>query len=65
MKIVLGIKMYELKETAELLSVTKTSIRNYLKRGLIIGAKLGGRWYISEENLKAFVNGNTNVKSKE
>jgi len=57
MKIILGVTLYDIKEVADMLSVTTTSIHNYIRKGLLIGQKIGGRWYISEENVKTFVNG--------
>ena len=60
MKKVLGVKLYDINEVADILSVTTTSIHNYIKRGLLAGQKIGGRWFISEENIKIFVNGSNN-----
>ena len=64
MKTVLGVNLYDIKEVAEMLSVTTTSIHNYIRRKLLIGQKIGGRWYVSEENVKSFVNGSTGLKDK-
>ena len=57
MKEVLGVKLYDINEVADILSVTTTSIHNYIKRGSLAAQKIGGRWFISEENIKIFVSG--------
>ena len=63
MKCVLGVNLYDIKEVAEMLSVTTTSVHNYIKKYLLVGQKIGGRWFVSEENVKTFVNGR--VKDKD
>ena len=54
-KVVLGVTMYNIKEVAELLSVTTKTIQNYIRADRIQGQKIGGRWYFTEEMLKAFL----------
>ena len=49
--------MYTLSEISGLLSVTEQSIRKYIKDGLLKARKIGGKWMISEENLKQYLNG--------
>ena len=68
MKSVLGVNLYDLKEVAELLSVTTTTIHNYIKSGSLDARKIGGRWYVAEETIKSFVsgsNGGSTGKSKQ
>ena len=57
MKTIVGMTVYTAKETAELLHVTERTIRNYIKRGTLKAQKVGGDWAITEENIKAFLNG--------
>ena len=57
MKTVLGVNLYDIKEVAEMLSVTTTSVHNYIRKGLLVAQKIGGRWFVSDENVKTFVNG--------
>lgn len=52
------IKLYTLAEMAEMLDVTQRTLLTYLKDGKLKGVKIGGKWRISEENYKKFVNGN-------
>jgi len=54
---VAGIKLHTLDEIAELLHVSPRSIHNYIKRGQLIGRKIGGCVYVSEENFKKYLNG--------
>jgi excisionase family DNA binding protein len=62
-KVVLGVTMYNIKEVAELLSVTTKTIQNYIRADRIQGQKIGGRWYFTEEMLKAFLQGHTEPAS--
>lgn len=52
-----SLQLYSLKEVAQLLDVTERTLHNYIKAGKLKGQKIGGRWKVSEENLKRFVNG--------
>ena len=57
MKTVLGVTVFTAQETAELLHVSERTIRNYIKSGRLKAQKIGGDWAISEDNIKAFLNG--------
>lgn len=57
MKTILGVNLYNLKEVAEMLSVTTTTIHNYIKSDSLDARKIGGRWYVAEETIKLFVSG--------
>ena len=55
MSIQLGdMKLYDVEEVAEVLSVGEPTIRRYLRQGQLKGKKLAKRWYVSEENLKDY-----------
>ena len=47
-------KLYDVEELAEMLSVGLPTIRRYLREGRLKGKKLAKRWYVSEENLKDY-----------
>ena len=47
-------KLYDVEEVAEILSVGEPTIRRYLRQGKLKGKKLAKRWYVSEENLKDY-----------
>lgn len=53
----LDIKVYSLKETSQILGVTERTLYNYIKAGRIKVQKIGGKWIITEENLKKFIKG--------
>lgn len=57
MREVLGLKLYTTEESAQIVGVTERTIRAYLKSGKLQGQKVAGNWEISEENIKAFLNG--------
>jgi len=55
MSIQLGdMKLYDVEEVAEILSVGEPTIRRYLRQGKLKGKKLAKRWYVSEEALKDY-----------
>ena len=54
-KVILEVKLYSLEETAELLGVAKETITKYIKQGRIVSTLIGGKKYLSEENLKSFL----------
>ncbi len=57
LKIISGMKFYIPSDIAKLLDLTEYSIRCYLRDKKLKGIKIGGRWYISEANFKAFLGG--------
>ena len=56
------IKLYNIKETAELLGVTPRTIQTYLKEGRIKGRKIGGSWRFTEQSINEFINGSDEFK---
>lgn len=50
-------KLYTKKEVAEILGITERTVWNYIKAGKIKASKIGGKWKVTEENLKKYVNG--------
>ena len=61
MRVVLGVTVYTAQETAELLGVSERTIREYIKSGRLVAQKIAGDWVISEDNIKAFLNGSKGV----
>jgi len=55
MKEIFGIKHYDIKETADILGISSTSVLNYIKAGAMKAAKVGGRWLVKEEDIKAYL----------
>jgi excisionase family DNA binding protein len=54
---ILGITIYPVKEIAEMLKITTTTIHNYIKQGILPARKVGGAYYVTEDNLKEFISG--------
>ncbi|HBY57439.1 MAG: Uncharacterized protein XE08_0103 [Parcubacteria bacterium 32_520] len=54
--IVSGVKVYDVKEVADMLKSTEATIRAYFREGKLKGRKINGKWHITEENLKRFIN---------
>lgn len=54
-KVILDVKLYSLQEGADLLGVTKQTISKYIKRGRITATLIGGKKYLSEDNIKSFL----------
>lgn len=50
---------YDLKETAELLHLNIQTIRNYIKAGKIKAQKVGRSYYVTEETIRDFLNGDS------
>ena len=49
--------LYTLTELESVLGVTHRTLQSYIKDGRLKGVKIGGKWKVSEENLKKFING--------
>jgi len=54
-KILVGVKGYSVEEAAKLLNITEYTVRVYLREGKLRGRKIGGLWFIPEDNIKSFV----------
>lgn len=55
MKEILGIRLYSIQEVGELLGIQPQSVSKYIQQGRVKCQTIGGRKYISEENLKEFL----------
>lgn len=51
------IKLYNLTELEPVIGVTHRTLVNYVKSGRLKGAKIGGQWKVTEDNLRKFLNG--------
>lgn len=51
------IRLYTLTEIEPILGVTHRTLLTYIKDGRLKGVKVGGKWKISEDNLRRFING--------
>jgi len=50
-------ELYSIRELDKLLPITPLTIRAYIRKGKIKGHKIGVNWYVSKENLEAFLEG--------
>lgn len=53
--VVAGYKMYNVPELASLLQISPVSVRNYIKRGMLKGQRIGKGYLVSELALKQFL----------
>lgn len=52
-----NIILYSIDDLVEMLQVTRRTIYNYIKSEQLKANKVGGRWIITEENFKNFIEG--------
>lgn len=57
-------RLYSLTEIAPVLGVTHRTLLEYVQTGKLKGVKVGGKWKVSEENLKKFINGESESEDK-
>lgn len=65
MKIIYDEKHHNIKEVAEILSISTTTVHNYIKNGTLKAIKIGGLWHITESTIKAYLEGSTSTKGKD
>ena len=51
------LRLYTLTELEPIMGVTHRTLLTYMKQGRLRGVKIGGKWKVSEETLRRFVNG--------
>lgn len=51
------IQLYTITELEPILGVTRRTLQSYIKDGRLKGVKIGGKWKVSEETLRKFING--------
>lgn len=54
--------IFRVKELRKTLGLSENTIRKYLRQGVIIGRKVGKRWYIIEDNLIDFLEKDDNFE---
>jgi excisionase family DNA binding protein len=53
------IKVYTVEDVAKILKVQNRTIRDYIRSGKLKALKLGRAYRVKEEDLKAFLSGNS------
>jgi len=61
---VLKKKLYSVQDLSEMLPITPFTIREYFRKGKIKGNKIGKNWFVTEENLESFIEGEDAKKRK-
>ena len=56
MKVILGTQLYNQTEVASLLGITTNTLRKYIKQEKLKTTLIGGKQYISEDEIKRFIN---------
>ena len=56
------IRLYNIKESAEILGVTTRTLQTYIKNGRIKARKIGRGWKFTEQSINEFVNGTDQPK---
>jgi excisionase family DNA binding protein len=46
--------LYNVKDLAEMLGVSESTIRKYLQQGTLKGKKMARKWYVPDESLQAY-----------
>jgi len=60
------LKVYTLDEVAEVLKLKKVTLYNYVRSGKLLAAKFGRDYRVTEEDLRAFIEGaKTRTKDRE
>jgi len=52
-------KLYTTEEVKKILKVTQRTVYNYIKNGDLKAVKVGRRWRVKHQDLKAFLAGET------
>lgn len=63
MKMIGGIKLYEVEDLVRMLKLSRITVQAYLRSGRMKGVKIGKRWHVTEKNLKDFLSGETGRES--
>lgn len=52
-----SLRLYTLTELEGIIGVTHQTLFTYIKAGKLHAVKVGGKWKVTEENVKRFLNG--------
>lgn len=52
-----ALKVYNLTEIEPILGVSHRTLLTYVSTGKLKAVKIGGKWKVSEDNLRKFING--------
>jgi hypothetical protein len=55
-------QIYDVLQIAEMLRLSVKMVRHYLATGKLVGRKVGKRWLVTEDALRAFMDGDHTAK---
>ena len=58
-------KVYPLQDVARTVGVSYRTLLQYVKDKRLRAVKIGGRWKVSEENLRRFINGEDDERAEQ
>jgi len=61
-KVIEGITFYSVEDLQERLGLTAATIRKYIRQGVIKGKRIGRPYYVTEESLRRYLNGDSEVE---
>jgi len=59
------VRLYSVQDLNEGLGIHGRTIRTWFNKGRLRGVKLGREWFVTEENLKAFLSGEAEERGGE
>jgi len=62
--IIEGVKLYKLRALRKMLKVSNATLSSYIQKGQLKARQIGRWYYVSEHNLKKFLNQDAHKKSK-
>lgn len=57
MKALEEMRLYTVTEIAPVLGVSRVTLKSYIKGGRLKAVKVGGKWKISQDAIRRFING--------
>ena len=57
------IRLYNADEAAKAMNISERTVKQYIRDGKLSAQKVGGRWMVSEENIKRFLDGKGKPRS--
>ncbi len=59
------IKLYGVQDLHKALGVNERTVRDWFNKKRLRGVKIGKEWFVAEENLRAFLSGETGGKQQQ
>jgi len=53
----MGMKLYTIVDIMEMMNITHRTVQGYITDKKLPAQKIGGKWYVTEDNLKKFIAG--------